>query len=240
MKLRWQILAALLGTMVHTQAHAQNAVYVDDRLQVGLHESADLASTILELLPSGVAVEVLERDGDMVRVEVIDGKSGWVDARFLTDEPPGRIRVEELERELAGAQAALADAEAKMVAAAQSAAQSPSANESEGDSQAIPSDALREMQSLAEENQRLKQQIAELEAVQRMSLEQVAAARAQAATAVTSPPEPRPAPAADIVALGRWQTWHLVLVASILLLAFSAGGWLVDWGIRRRHGGFRV
>jgi hypothetical protein len=39
---------------------------------------------------------------------------------------------------------------------------------------------------------------------------------------------------------GRWEDWHLILVASVLLLAFAAGGWLVDWGIRRRHGGFRV
>jgi hypothetical protein len=26
----------------------------------------------------------------------------------------------------------------------------------------------------------------------------------------------------------------------VLLLTFALGGWLVDWGVRRRHGGFRV
>jgi SH3 domain protein len=240
MRTHWQAVTALiLGVLVHSEIPAQaSAAYVDDRLQVGLHESASLASTIVELLPSGASLEILERDGDMARVQVTGGATGWVDARFLTEQPPGRARVQELERELAGAQAALADAEAKMVAAAQSANAPPPAGESEAEGQAIPSDALREMQALAEENQRLKQQMAELEAVQRMSVEQAPAIQAVVTAAPQSAPDA--SPAADLLSRGRWQTWHLILGASILLLAFSAGGWLVDWGVRRRHGGFRL
>lgn len=233
------VMAFFLGILIHSQLPAQaSAAYVDDRLQLGLHESASLASTIVELLPSGAELEILERDGDMARVQVSGGASGWVDARFLTEEPPGRAKVRELERELAGAQAALADAEAKLVAAAQAESAPASGGESESDGQAISSEALREMQSLAEENQRLKQQMAELEAVQRMSVEQAPPAEAAVTPAPDIAPEAPRAP--ELLARGRWQTWHLILGASILLLAFSAGGWLVDWGVRRRHGGFRV
>ncbi len=224
--------------------------FVNDRLRLGLHEAASISSPILELIDSGTELEVLERDDDMARVQLGSGATGWVDARYLSADPPGRAQVVALERELAGAQAALADAQAQLVALNQSQPAAATAEDSTGE-QAIPSDALREMQSLAEENQRLKQQVVELEAVQRMSQEAAPEATPSETPAPAALPPPAAAPAAveasaaslihsSFTLPGELQAWHLVLLASVLLLAFAAGGWLVDWGVRRRHGGFRV
>jgi len=229
----------LVAAVLAAQPVAAQTVYVDDRLQIGVHEEPTVASTISELIPSGTALQVLERNEQMARVRTAAGAEGWVDARFLVEQPPGRTRAQALENELAGAQAALADAQARIVALEQraGAATPPPAADA---ARTIPSDALREMQMLAEENQRLKQQLAELEAVQRMALERQQAAAAGGA--VTAPPRAE-APLATLAPsppAGRWEDWHLILIASVLLLAFSAGGWMVDWGIRRRHGGFRV
>ena len=230
-------------TLLATAAGGQDGgpLYVGDRFQIGVHEEQSLSSTILELVPSGTVLEVLARDGDLVQVRTPGGTSGWVDAAFLSNSEPGRSRVESMEAELAGAQAALADAQAKLVAL-----ESQPAASSEPDAP-ISSDALREMQLLAEENQRLKQQVAELEAVQRMAVERDVAPETPAAAPepqAVPPPPPDPVDVSTTVmgvtALGRWETWQVVLLASVLLLAFGAGGWLVDWGIRRRHGGFRV
>ena len=103
------------------------------------------------------------------------------------------------------------------------------------------------MQRLAEENQRMKQQLAELEAMQRMTLEQAATARAAPgaqAIATTDPEAATPAPALPgwqrWMNWRHWKSWNLLLAASVLLLAFATGGWLVDWGVRRRHGGYRI
>jgi len=241
--IRTRALAALALAVAAAAAGAESA-WVSDRLELGVHESPALSSTILELLPSGAAVEVLERNGALARVRTESGTSGWVDAAFLAASEPARARIETLERELAAAhdelaavQGQLADAQAKLVAGESAAAESPPGEQA----QEIPSEALREMQRLAQENQRLKQTIAELEAMQRMAREQADEARA-AAAAATSAAARRSAPAVeeDPLSAGRWKTWHLVLLASVLLLAFSAGGWVVDWSVRRRHGGFRV
>lgn len=231
------ILAGVLLAMQPAAAQVET-LYVNDRLQIGVHEDASVASIIAELIPSGAVLEVLERNEQMARVRTESGTEGWVDTRFLSEQPPGRARVQTLEAELAGAQAALADAQARVVALEQRS--SPAADSADaGSAQAIPSDTLRELQALAEENQRLKQQLAELQAVQRMAEE-----RGQAAPDGAASGAPRDATApfthAPIPPGGRWQDWHLILLASVLLLAFAAGGWLVDWGIRRRHGGFRV
>lgn len=231
--------ALLAGALLAAHAAAAQTLYVDDRLQIGVHESPSAASTISELIASGTALEVLERNEQMVRVRTEAGAEGWVDLRYLSEQPPGRTLVQALESQLSGAQAALAEAQAKMVALEQRSTAVP--DPAAAAAQTIPSDTLRELQSLAEENQRLKQQLAELEAVQRMALERQQAAPAHGSGDAAAP---RTAVAlASHVPLppgGRWQDWHLILIASVLLLAFAAGGWLVDWGIRRRHGGFRV
>lgn len=231
--------ALLIGALLAAQAAAAQTLYVDDRLQIGVHEAPSAASTISVLIASGAALEVLERNEQMVRVRTEEGVEGWVDLRYLSEQVPGRTRVLALESQLAGAQAALAEAQARVVALEQRSSAAPDTAAGAA-AQTIPSDTLRELQSLAEENQRLKQQLAELEAVQRMARERQqdppahgsGAAAAMTVNALTSH-APRPPG-------GRWEDWHLILVASVLLLAFAAGGWLVDWGIRRRHGGFRV
>jgi SH3 domain protein len=231
--------ALLSGALLAAQAAAAQTLYVGDRLQIGVHEAPSAASTIFVLIASGAALEVLERNEQMVRVRTEDGAEGWVDLRYLSEQAPGRTRVPALESQLAGAQAALAEAQAKVVALEQrsTAAPDPAAAAA---AQTIPSDTLRELQSLAEENQRLKQQLAELEAVQRMALERQQAAPAHASDDAAAMTANALATHAPLPPGGRWEDWHLILVASVLLLAFAAGGWLVDWGIRRRHGGFRV
>ena len=235
-------LSATIGCVLLMQSLNTNAqtVYVDDRLQVGLHAEPVLTSTITELLSSGTELQLIERAGALARVRTSAGVEGWVDGSFISSVQPARSRVQAMEAELAGAQAALADVQAKLVVLEQRPEQLASERAAD-QSGTLPSEALREMQLLAEENQRLKQQLAELEAVLRMEQER---------TTTASPPEeqmnnselPVAAIGSDIgfISVELLKRWQLILLASVLLLAFSLGGWLVDWGIRRRHGGFRV
>jgi len=105
------------------------------------------------------------------------------------------------------------------------------------------SEALREIQHLAEQNQQLKQRVAELEAVQTMAAEQPPATSSRPDP---GPPQPMPRlgpalpsdnPYATILA---WEAWVWLLLGSMGLLALALGAYLVDWNLRRRHGGFRI
>ncbi|MFT5447777.1 MAG: SH3 domain protein [Gammaproteobacteria bacterium] len=239
---RW---AVVLGgiVLVHMTSAVAQTLYVDDRLQVGLHTQPNVSSTISQLLSSGSELQLLERNGTLAKVRTADGAEGWVDGNYLSETQPARARILEMENELAGAQAELADLQAKFVVLEQSPQQKPRAQ-----STPLTSEALREMQLLAEENQRLKQQVAELEAVSRMAQERtpdpLSNNDTNAATApalmMSTKVDDDDNIVSDIIKVSRLKQWHLILLASVLLLAFSIGGWLVDWGIRRRHGGFRV
>ena len=227
--------AVLLSPLFSAQAQT---LYVNDQFKLGLHTHPILTSTISALIPSGAKLEQIERNNGLIKVRTESGTEGWIDAKFTTETEPGGANVNAFKQELAGAQAALADAQAKIVALEQN---TPATAETNGDPNAISSDALREMQQLAEENQRLKQQIAEQEAVQRMSQEQAVEVSVQTPLAISAPP--RKGPNTELLEIFNFATinrWHVLLFPSVLLLAFATGGWLVDWRSRRRHGGFRV
>ena len=94
----------------------------------------------------------------------------------------------------------------------------------------------RQLETLSRENRVLKVQMADLQAT-KAELEESAAATA---------PENDRGPA-ELIWQGpmsnegrAWTPWQWLLFGSILLLAFAAGGYAVDWESRRRHGGFRI
>ena len=237
---------AALGALLLTQVlvvHAQT-IYVHDRLQIGLHTEPTLSSTIAELLPSGTALQLIERTGALAKVRTSAGVEGWVDGDFISEEQPARPRVQTLEAELAGAQAALADLQAKLVGMEQR-PQHVATEKAADQSAALPADALREMQLIAQENQRLKQQNAELDAVLRMTQEResIPANPNQAeipVSAAANAPTTMLSFGDEIIGLTILKRWHVILLVSVLLLTFALGGWLVDWRMRRRHGGFRI
>lgn len=49
-------------------------------------------------MPTGTKLEVLKRDGDVANVSEPGGASGWVDAAYLSAEPPAQVRIAELEK----------------------------------------------------------------------------------------------------------------------------------------------
>ncbi|MBK6657286.1 MAG: TIGR04211 family SH3 domain-containing protein [Proteobacteria bacterium] len=97
MRLPVRLLPALLMLACGVAAAADTA-YVIDKLLVGIHESRDTDSAIIKVVPTGTKLEVLKRDGDVANVSEPGGASGWVDAAYLSAEPPAQVRIAELEK----------------------------------------------------------------------------------------------------------------------------------------------
>ena len=88
-------LSFVLMSLMLLPAHAQTK-YVTDRIVLELHETKSSLSPLIEQLPSGAALNVLEKDGAHARVETADGKSGWVEAAYLQNSKPAQLLLEEL------------------------------------------------------------------------------------------------------------------------------------------------
>ena len=206
-------------------------VYVIDHLAVGVHEEKVLNSAIVKVLPTGTALEVLERDEELVKVRTEEGVEGWVDKTYVMQDKPSQLALLELEAKHFDALNELEVARAEIESLTITVNSLESAGKLQDTTEEATSDALREMQRLAEENQTLKQ---DLEAAKSL------AATAQTIQEVIVTPaseETYGVPLDDRLGLSRW---HWVMVLALMVLAFGSGGYLVDWSVRRRHGGFRI
>lgn len=102
-----KILATILLLVIAaTQANAQSA-WVSDQFEVMLRTGPSTNNAIERMLPSGTALEVVERDDETgySRVRTPAGTEGWVLTRYLMNEPSAREQLANLTRRLTNANA---------------------------------------------------------------------------------------------------------------------------------------
>ena len=46
-----------------------------------------------QLLPSGTPLELITEENGFVKVQLVDGKKGWVEKRFLSSDKPAKVRL---------------------------------------------------------------------------------------------------------------------------------------------------
>lgn len=213
------------------------AAHITDKLVVGLYAEADTAGDPRQLLSSGTPLEVVQRKGELVEVRLADDISGWVEARYVTEDKPAKVmlleaqtRLRKLNKELQALKAnGAVDAAAPAAAPAP-----PSARDAQ----------LRQSLSVADKRiAELEQQLAErpvTEAAQRrLETLQGEVGRALEVLARAQGVELREAgTVADEGPFDRYRTWIVGLVA--VLLGFALGVAFIDYRIRKRYGGFRI
>ncbi|NIL93510.1 MAG: TIGR04211 family SH3 domain-containing protein [Woeseiaceae bacterium] len=98
--------AATLMILPVAQLAAQQA-WVSDQFEVTLRTGPSINNAIERMLPSGTALEILERDDEAgyARVRTAAGTEGWVLTRYLMDEPSAREQLASLTRRLTSANA---------------------------------------------------------------------------------------------------------------------------------------
>ena len=112
-----RFLILLLLVCVASTALAETR-YVSDRLEITLRTGTSTQYSIIRMLPSGMRLEVLERDAESgyTRVRTPDGTEGWVLARYLMAQPAARDQVAVATERAANASLRVTDLEAQVEA----------------------------------------------------------------------------------------------------------------------------
>jgi len=112
-----RFLTLLLLVCVASTALAETR-YVSDRLEITLRTGTSTQYSIIRMLPSGMRLEVLERDADSgyTRVRTPDGTEGWVLARYLMEQPAARDQVAVATERASNASLRVTDLEAQVEA----------------------------------------------------------------------------------------------------------------------------
>ena len=98
------------------RAGAEERAFISEDLYVFLHRGPSSQFKIVGTLTAGTPITVTARNDDSGYAEVSDdqGKSGWVETRFLSDSVSRRARLEEVERDLKQVQQSHEGAGAKL------------------------------------------------------------------------------------------------------------------------------
>ena len=75
--------------------HAET-LFVSDQILLGIHAEANEESPLVDSVPSGTALEVLETAGAFKKVRLPNGKTGWVGSGYLAAKKPASAQVDQL------------------------------------------------------------------------------------------------------------------------------------------------
>ena len=248
--LRAVLSIALLGFSFLAFA-AENA-FVIDKLLVGVHKDADLNSAIVKVLPTGTELEILSRKGELAEVKDADGVSGWVDAAYLMKDPPAASVIEQVQQE----KKLLADRLKELEAKAAGGDKPGSAIAAKVDALTNENTDLKSQLSAQKlRNSELEDQVKTLRKSGAAAAGGSVAAELQSANlAMKGELDQALRRSAELEAkLGTGSALGEIKSAAVLsspviiggitvivVLAFGAGIYLMDFLSRRRHGGFRI
>jgi SH3 domain protein len=243
--------------------------YVTDRILLGVHADPAEESPLLDSVPSGTALEVLETNKSFSKVRLPNGKIGWVSGNYMMKQQPATAMVDQLQAKLQkaetkakGLQEKLATKERELQVRGDqlSNARTTIKDLNKKGASAAPAVDTKMAEELANANQEianLKQQLAQQEANKEQvesaasqsidkkrlaTLEQENASLKSRIDLAVAGLTGEQLPDAVEMALKKPDTpgWYWGILVLVLIVGLVAGLVLMDYKYRRRHGGFRV
>lgn len=108
-----RIITALVLLGIFSAAQAET-VYVAERIRIGLRAEVLETSAVVKTVETGVPLEVIERFDKLVRVRDPQGTDGWIEARYLSPDPPARLQFSRLQEDLAKSRLQATEAQAQL------------------------------------------------------------------------------------------------------------------------------
>lgn len=106
-------IAMLLMLGMFSAAQAET-VYVAERIRIGLRAEMDEISPVVKTVETGAPLEVIERLDKFARVRDPQGTEGWIEARYLTADPPARLQLAKFQEELAKSRTQTTEAQTQL------------------------------------------------------------------------------------------------------------------------------
>jgi len=96
---RYFFIVFVILTLFPYAAHAKEW-YVIDSFKIMVRRQPGEMYKIVEQLPSDEKVRIIKTEEDWVKISFRNGKTGWVLKRFLTEEIPKPVQMEQLEKKI--------------------------------------------------------------------------------------------------------------------------------------------
>jgi len=96
-----QVLAGLLGPLLLATVLSARTMYATDTFEIVVRSAKQIAArNIVKVLSSGAPIEVRDMDDTWAAVRLEDGRTGYVETKYLIDREPYKITAERLQLEV--------------------------------------------------------------------------------------------------------------------------------------------
>jgi len=96
-----QVLGGLLGLVLLAATASARTIYTTDTFEIVVRSEKQIAGrNIIKVLPSGVPLEVRDMDDTWATVRLEDGRTGYVEKKYLIDREPYKTTAERLQGEV--------------------------------------------------------------------------------------------------------------------------------------------
>lgn len=106
--------ALILTTLGICSAARAETVYVAERIRIGMRAEVVETSAVVKTVETGAPLEVLERFDRFVHVRDPQGAEGWLEARYLSPDPPSRMQLAKFQEELSKSRAQTVEAQGQL------------------------------------------------------------------------------------------------------------------------------
>jgi len=205
------------------------AAHITDRLLAGMYSSADAENDPIKLLPSGTPLEILTEKNGFVQIQLVDGKEGWVEKRFLSADKPAKVRLLVLQGKYKQIQAEFDEAKKELTKLKKNTATK--SDSADKERLVTLHEELLELKSRLEASELKLQKSQQTEVIQ---VDDVTETDSQ-----TLSEKSDEAQSVNVSAGLSW-IWLLILPLIFIPMGLYAGILLQDKRQRARHGGFRI
>ena len=87
-------------TLLLINIASAESVYVKDSLRVGVRSEPSNSVSPIGVVVTGMQLEVLEYDGDFVKIRTDKGLEGWIKSTYVGQEKPAMLKLDEMQKEL--------------------------------------------------------------------------------------------------------------------------------------------
>ena len=245
------------------------SMYVTDRILLGVHAQPSEASPIVQSIPSGTAVEVLQNQGDFTKIKMVNGVEGWVSSKYLMSEQPSTAQYDKLfsenqknletlkklnttlskrERdvqiyrdELSNAKHALNQLKKSGKTPTTTVVADPEQAKKLEEAEAKITELTRQLDEIKNTSSGVETNEEDTQLALKYAEEENAALQARIALAVSNlSGEKAPTPEELAGIRPRFPLWYWMLMVIALAIGIGGGVMWMDHQSRKRHGGFRV
>jgi len=94
-----------------------HSAHITDKLLADMYSKPSSSEELLKQLPSGTPVELIVEKGSFVQIRLVNGETGWVEKKFLSEDKPAEVKLLILQGKYRQAQKKLDLVEKKLVGA---------------------------------------------------------------------------------------------------------------------------